>query len=103
MRNEIASETAAITGLDRSRDRQAAKLAPCDRQDHRHIGAGAIPAPRHSAVRALSGAVLRSIRHQLVWMTMATPATLSMTSGPLIVKLRTAKALGLHVPPRACQ
>src|SRR5258708_2772555 len=52
MRNEIADEAAAITGLDRSRNRRAAKLAPCDRQDRRGIGTGAVPAHRHSAVRA---------------------------------------------------
>src|SRR5215470_3035686 len=64
MRNEIADEAAAITRLDRSRDRRAAKLAPVDRQGGR--GPHAIPAYQHSAVRARERTVLRRIRHQLV-------------------------------------
>src|SRR5258707_10830918 len=49
MRDEITDEAAAITGSDRGLDRRAAKLAPCDCQD---IGAGAMPAHRHAAIRA---------------------------------------------------
>src|SRR5262245_22585806 len=48
MGDEFADELAAISGLNRSRDRRSAQLAPCDRQD---VGADAIPAHRHSAVR----------------------------------------------------
>jgi hypothetical protein len=52
MRDEIADETAAITRPDWDLDRRAAKLAPRDRQDRRCIGASAMPAHRHAAIRA---------------------------------------------------
>src|SRR6266446_6383892 len=52
VRDEIADEAGAITGSDRGPDRWAAKLAPCDCQDRRPIGAGAMPAHRHAAIRA---------------------------------------------------
>src|SRR5215470_9575307 len=55
MRDEIADEAAAITGLNRSLDRRSAKLAPGDRQDRGWIGVGAIPVHRDAAIRARQG------------------------------------------------
>src|SRR5579871_544695 len=52
IRDQIADETAAITASHRGLGRRAAKLVPYHRQDHRSVGAGALPAHRHAAVRA---------------------------------------------------
>src|SRR5260370_32672396 len=52
MGNEIADEAAAIAGWHRSRDRRAAQPPPCERPDHRRLGADAVPTHRHSSVPA---------------------------------------------------